>query len=390
MSGTIETENSSALAQSTTIDNGADDARAVGAGIPPAGQTDDKPDQQSKPVSRRDAIEASAKKLEAAENERLEKDPPEAERRDAGKDASQRPEKEGQGAESRLPEKDDTSAGSEAGKSAQEAGEEGQKRVQAPARFMPKAQEVWHNTPNAVKQEVARLEREYEDTAREGLENRQFRQSLSQYEEMAQKSGISLDTALERYTSIEGLLRQNPVQGVAEVLKNIGMTPQQYAQIVMQNSPQYQAMMMAQRQVAHEQPQSPPEVVALQRQLAEERMQRAHAEIITPFAAKHPDFVALQNDVAFFLGSGKIPNNMPPSDRLEAAYDMAVRLNGRSIQAQPQNDGADVAQTANPRAGTASVKGAPSAGVSAIPARRGKVSRREAIARAAELADTRD
>src|SRR3546814_19579152 len=49
--------------------------------------------------------------------------------------------------------------------------------------------------------------------------------------------------------------------------------------------------------------------------------------IIDPFKRDHPRYAELEQDIAFFLQSGKIPTSLSPSDRLAAAYDMAERIN---------------------------------------------------------------
>src|SRR3546814_16478641 len=55
--------------------------------------------------------------------------------------------------------------------------------------------------------------------------------------------------------------------------------------------------------------------------------QQLAATIIDPFKRDHPRYAELEQDIAFFLQSGKIPTSLSPSDRLAAAYDMAERIN---------------------------------------------------------------
>src|SRR5690606_36255313 len=51
---------------------------------------------------------------------------------------------------------------------------------------------------------------------------------------------------------------------------------------------------------------------------------------IQPFAKEHPRYYELEQDIAFFLQSGKIPANLSPAEKLAAAYDMAERINPSS------------------------------------------------------------
>lgn len=64
------------------------------------------------------------------------------------------------------------------------------------------------------------------------------------------------------------------------------MKPQQYAEMVLQNSPQYQAQMMVPR--AQPQQQVSSREQELQQQLQEEQRARVSAEVIAPFAAAPP------------------------------------------------------------------------------------------------------
>src|SRR3546814_11090392 len=63
--------------------------------------------------------------------------------------------------------------------------------------------------------------------------------------------------------------------------------------------------------------------------------QQFAATIIDPFKRDHPRYAELEQDIAFFLQSGKIPTSLSPSDRLAAAYDMAERINPPS-HAEPR------------------------------------------------------
>lgn len=372
---------------STALDEG-DVHDAVGAGVDePEGQSPAKEqpevEKSEPPKSRRDTIKAAAAKLEKEETSDGDKEKPAPAKSETGKsegesranpEADAKPEQEGQD----QPSKDKPA----------DKPDEKERFREPPKRFLMKAKETWINTPNAVKSEVIRLEREYEDLSERAAENEQYRESLKTFDEYAQRNGIKLSQALEVFTGIDSLLKQNPVQAVADILKTVGLTPQQYAQIVQENSPQYQAHMLAPRQQAQpQQPQLSPREQELQQRLAHEQRARLNAEVITPFRAAHPRFDELQETVARCLNSGMIPDNLAPYDRLEAAYDMAERLSPRSSSSSPAPQAQAEAQTANPRAGKSQqISGAPSSGQSTNPVRRGKMSRREALTAALDKA----
>lgn len=237
---------------------------------------------------------------------------------------------------------------------------EGQKHHEPPARFLPKAKEVWANVPHAVKGEIARLTQEHEAEVTQYRASHERYEPIRQFDDMAKASGTDLKTALTSYTNIENLLRSNPVQGMAEVLRNIGLTPQQYAQHVMQN-PQAHEQALQPRQEQQQQRQSDPEVAELKEQLQSMRQEQTVQSIIAPFADKNPRYYELEGDIAFFLTSGKIPASLTPHEKLEAAYDMAVRINPTSSVAPSQApETLAVAKPApSDEAGSKSIRGAP-------------------------------
>ncbi|KXV58003.1 hypothetical protein AD947_07380 [Acetobacter tropicalis] len=372
---------------STALDEGAVHD-AVGAGVDePEGQSPAKeqPDieKSDPPKSRRDTIKAAAAKLEKEDTADGDTEKPAPVKSETGKsegvskgnpEADAKPEQEGQD----QPSKDKPTG----------QPDEKERFREPPKRFLTKAKETWINTPNAVKSEVIRLERDYDELSQRAQENEQYRAGLKIFEDYAERNGVKLSQALEVFTSLDALLKQNPVQAVAEILKTVKLTPQQYAQIVQENSPQYQAQMLMPRQQAQpQQPQLTPREQQLQVQLAQEQAARVNAEVIAPFAEKHPRFAELQETVVRCLNSGMIPDNLAPYDRLEAAYDMAERLSPRSASSTSQATPAQTtAQTANPRAGKSQISGAPSSGQSTNPVRRGKMSRREALTAALDKA----
>jgi hypothetical protein len=103
-------------------------------------------------------------------------------------------------------------------------------------------------------------------------------------------------------------------------------------------------------------------VEQLEQTINEMRQEKAAAEIINPFRAANPRYDELQDDIAFFLQSGKIPASLSPQERLETAYDMAVRINPTSAVEATQVQEAPAAKTERPAkldAGTKSIRGAP-------------------------------
>ncbi|MGM5020190.1 hypothetical protein [Tardiphaga sp. 367_B4_N1_1] len=241
---------------------------------------------------------------------------------------------------------------------------EGRQHVEPPARFLPKEREAWGNVPNVVKSAISRLSQEHEAEVSQYRDSHDNWQKLSKFDEMAKSHKTTVSDALERYTALDGLLQSQPLEAIRQILGTRGITPEQYAQHVMSNPE------------AHRAPATPPtpdpavrqmssEVENLKSQLEEMRTAQAAATIIEPFRAANPRYDELQDDIAFFLQSGKIPASLTPQDRLEAAYDMAVRINPTSAVETLQPREAPAAKTERPAkldAGTKSIRGAPDDG----------------------------
>jgi hypothetical protein len=261
-----------------------------------------------------------------------------------------------------------------------------EEKYRAPDKFLPKAKEVWGNVPHPVKGEISRIMQEHESEVSQYRESHEKWQNMTKYEEMAKGANTTPWEALERYTAVDGMLAsKDPVtklEGIRQVLEVAGVTPAQYAEFITQNP-----------QVAQQRPQPQPqapqpnqEVAAVRAELAAMKQEMVVRSVIDPFRSSHPRYDELQDDIAMFLNSAKVPTSLPPQERLEAAYDMAVRINPASSYqpARSYEEPADAIHVPSSDAGTKSVKGAPQAGIDQT--RRSPKSTRDAAANAlAEL-----
>jgi hypothetical protein len=274
--------------------------------------------------------------------------------------------------------------------------------IEAPAKFMPRAKELWTNTPHEVRVEMQRVMAEAETEANSARESSKQYEALKPYAEMAERSGTTIDQAMSRYVQMEQTLRNNPSEGFRALATNMGMTPvqvighvmaaygvrpEQLAQHMMQSPNDYTAL--AARPQASSQHQPNNEVMQLRQQMAQMQQSMQHnqlqATVIEPFARENPRYHELEGTIAQFLQSDIIPKALGPSDRLAAAYDMAVRISSQ-VKAQPaiqQNsqDSAD-SRADTDFGGKLSVRGAPASGVETTNVRKGKLSRGDSIKRA--------
>ena len=154
----------------------------------------------------------------------------------------------------------------------------------APTRFSVAAKEKWTEVPEEVRAEVLRMEKEL----KAGLEKHRVAAArdadLADFHNRASRGGKTLKEALCGYVSLEDLLRTDPDKGLDVLFENIGVSPHEWA-----------AKLLGQ------------EVDSV-------------TEAVAKFAATHPRFDELSEDIAFFLDTGR-------ADDLAEAYSLAERFN---------------------------------------------------------------
>lgn len=256
---------------------------------------------------------------------------------------------------------------------------------EAPARFLPKAKEDWINTPRSVREETNRFIQEVENERKANETISKEWKEIEHYDKMAKANGTSVREALDNYTRVDKMLRTDPVNGISEVLKIAGVTPQQYAQYVLGQSPDGQQQPQQQRGPAPEVQQLQSQVQqltqALQSFQQEKVLENAHKTLVDPFKADHPRFDELEPLMVKFINAGFIPENMSAQQRMEAAYDMAERLSPRSMAISSEN--VDEVQTQREKSAAGkSIKGAPSPGMDVTGRAGQKLDRKAAIAAA--------
>lgn len=382
----VGANDTSLASDSRTIDDSAS-TNALGRGVHlPEGEQ--KPEEH-KPISTRDAIakafddnmrvvEEKAKgavdqakvKLEEAEAKPVKAEQPRAE---GGKFAK---------AETQVDAKADKGAAEQpASERAAPVDRESETRrhQEPPARFLPEAREKWANVPSNIKAEFHRVTQEMEAETTKYRQSHEAYEAVRQFDEQAKASGTDLKTALQSYTNIENLLRSNPARGVAEVLRNIGLTPEQYAQHVMQNPHAHQFQQQPQQQAPQQQ--SNPEIEALRNEIHSMKAQ-AIIPVIDRFIDEHPDYHALENQIEAILKSGVIEqiygSGLSPEQKLAQSYRMAGgRAPSQSVAQQEHPAPIQNQAAARPvdLDGQKSIKGAPTNGQSTEPAKRFKSNR---------------
>lgn len=319
---------------STVIDTDIQGVKS-GGGKPAIEPTPEK-EAPRKPESARDSLEAEAKKI-AAESEKEDGDEkPVAENKEPEKPKAEVKESEAKAKDANEPEAKPSPKPSE-----------GRKIIEAPARFLPRAKELWANVPHPVREEFDRVMRESETEIAQYKEAKQFRDDVKEFEELAQRHGVPFKQVLTNYVDIERKFSEDPAQGFRQLMQNMNMhptqaigailrsvnaTPQQLAQMLTNNPEAFTALspnMPRQTQQVQQQQRAPdPEISALKEQVQALHAERVANDIIRPFAQEYPEYHEHEEAIAKVLQSGIIDqihgSSLSPRDKLEAALFMVA------------------------------------------------------------------
>jgi hypothetical protein len=99
-----------------------------------------------------------------------------------------------------------------------------------PGGFSVKSKAEWDKLPDFIRADIAKREQE----VAEGFKQYEGMRELRPYAEMAQRSGTTLKAALDNYTGLENLLRQDVVKGISQIAANMGTHPVEVAQKILQ------------------------------------------------------------------------------------------------------------------------------------------------------------
>lgn len=381
MSDVVENTPATEAPLSTAIE-ARSDAASVGAGTPDLTPADD---GAEKIASIDDAINAASKEIDKEtpaepEQEAEDKEPPKKPAPEKEKPEGE--EEEPEEAEEEKPVKPKPEVKTTEG----EPEDARPQRRPAPRDFQGRAAAQWTSTPRSVQEAVFKLERDYEEKLSRSSAVRQEWQQVEPYAEMAKKSGTTLPVALARYVEAEKAIQENPVAGITAIMRNAGLDPAKFAQMVLQNPDGYrQELIKGQQQFQQRSTQAKDDQLAqMQRQV--EAMQQSQAadrvrmELIEPFRAANPRFDELQEQVAKFLNSDIIDRNLSPAERLQQAFSMAERLYPASGEEPEENSEEENEKPRKKPGKSKQVSGSPSSGTRS--GARRKMSIDEAIAAA--------
>ena len=254
------------------------------------------------------------------------------------------------------------------------------RHFQPPKSLMPDSVEKWTNVPRAVQRDIDSMVRENSEQLEKLQQQTERYESIREFDELAQSNGRDLRDSLTKMSEIEDLMQSNPYAGLNAILQEIGPkkpdgsapTLFEVAQFISQQGPDRWQQIVGQRP-QQQTPQSDPKVEALEREIASMKSQQLASSVIEPFKRDNPRYDELKGDIAMFLKSGKVPDNLSAPDRLAVAYSMAERINPPSNAATPPAR-PDEDSRVETSSGTKSVKSTPgSASSDSAPKRGGSI-----------------
>ena len=163
-----------------------------------------------------------------------------------------------------------------------------------PARFSAEAKAAWDTAPETLRAEVSRMEKEFTAGFAKHRASAEAFEHVREYDEMAKKGGTTLKEALSKYVNMENQLRADPIKGLEIICQNVGLSLREVAALLGVSPGQGQG-----------------------------GADSTH-DSVTKFAAAHPRFEELSEDIVFFLDTGR-------ADDLAEAYTLAERFNFAQI-----------------------------------------------------------
>jgi hypothetical protein len=251
---------------------------------------------------------------------------------------------------------------------------------EAPSRFSEDAKKEWAAAPESVRRESERAIKELTEGFQKYKAGHEQNEGLREFHEMAKASNKELSGVVREYVNMESLLRSNPEAGLEKILERVGLTPRQYAEHILNRTPEQHTSQQDAtiRELRQQNSTLEERLNKLEGGFNQQREQSTLTEI-NKFASEHPRFEELADDIAFFMKSGRAQD-------LPQAYELAERLNpaqaGQATETTPAASSAVIDPPVHPDKGQKSINGAPSTGSTPAGKKRAALSLDDALTKA--------
>lgn len=227
-----------------------------------------------------------------------------------------------------------------------------------PARFTQDVKQVWATLPDNVRGEVSRMERELTQGYQKHKESAEAFESYRELDDIAKQSGKRGSDVFREYYQMEQYLQKDLVGGLDNICQRMGVSLRDVAAHILNQTPD---------QVASKQDATIRElrdqIGQLQQQVGsvsqnfQKQQETVIGKEVEAFAAAHPRFEELHQDIAFFLKTR--------TKDLSEAYQLAERLNpAPETASKPAASSAAPDLSAQTEKGQKSINGSPSPGSS--------------------------
>lgn len=356
---------------STTLEPGAVNLEAVGAGRPSLTEPGDKQAAApEKEESLRDTIAAEAKRVKEetakeAASKLAKEDPKAAEKAKADEKAAKERDEAIKLAKAEKDKSDPTKAKGAPEQAADASQSEGRAtRYEAPARFNEQAKADWDSAPDSVKAEAHRAFRELETGLTKNKEVVDRYEKFRQFDDVAKSNGRDLPDTIAKIAEFERVMRENPLAAINYALRESGPRgpdgkPISIDDIVSHVAGQSNDQRL---QAAHAR------IQELEGQIEASATAARIPAMVQEFAKTHPRLDELADVIAPLLKAGHaLPTAYELADALRpaSAGNTASEATTRQPLTQAQSDRAHTPTPAaplNPEAASKSVRGGPANG----------------------------
>jgi hypothetical protein len=226
----------------------------------------------------------------------------------------------------------------------------------APKRFSDDAKAAWATVPENVRGEVARMERELTQGYEKHRASAEAYESYRELDDLAKSFGKKGADVFREYYQMEQALRKDPIGGFETLANRLGLSLRDIAAHIMGQTPEdVSSKQDATIRELRQQVEQLTQQIGGVTQTIQQQQQQATLNEVTKFAADHPRFDELADDIAFFMKSGRAKD-------LPEAYSLAERLNPAPQKNEPNPAPVIPAPADAHTKGTKSISGAPSRG----------------------------
>ncbi|MBN9550849.1 MAG: hypothetical protein J0H31_18770, partial [Alphaproteobacteria bacterium] len=227
----------------------------------------------------------------------------------------------------------------------------------APARFKSDAaaMQEWGKTPAPVQAAIHRTVRELEKGIEQHRADAQAFNEVRAFDDLAKKSGTTMQAAMSNYVGIEMMLRQDPIAGLNQIANNMGFSLREVAAHIMGQQPdQVQSQNDATIRELRQQIAKLEQSIGGVNNTLSQQAQTVLEKQLTDFSSEHPRIEELSDEIVRQINAGF---------DLPEAYRRAEMLNplpAAPVIAEPQTLATDPAPQT--RKGSLTTQGAPNAG----------------------------